>query len=69
MRSGDYPHWNRPEVLPRVGCPLAINLGAEYDHDIAYGERISHLRSKDGVMDYHLSTGQVVRGRFEWTYP
>lgn len=66
------PHaytWNKPERLPPVGCPLVLNLGQAYDWDIAFGERISHLRSRSDVMDYQLSTGQIVRGRFEWSYP
>lgn len=61
--------WNAPEVLPPVGCPLVLNLGPEYDWDIAHGERVSHLSDRGGVMDYRLSTGQVVRGRFAWSYP
>lgn len=61
--------WNKPERLPPVGCPLVLNLGQAYDWDIAFGERISHLRSRSEEMDYRLTTGQIVRGRFEWSYP
>ena len=57
--------WVSAERLPPVGCPLVINLGAT----VAHGERISHLEHKGGEMDYLLSTGQVVKGRFAWTYP
>ena len=57
--------WNSAERLPPVGCPLVINLGA----GIAHVERISHLQDKAGDMDYRLSTGEVIRGRFEWSYP
>jgi hypothetical protein len=65
----DQYEWNPPERLPPVGCPLVLDLGAEYDYDIAYGERISHLRNRDGEMDYLVSTGQVLTGRFAWSYP
>lgn len=61
--------WNAPEVLPPVGCPLVLNLGPEYDWDIAHGERVSHLSDRGGVMEYRLSTGQIIRGRFAWSYP
>lgn len=64
----DY-EWNNPSLLPPVDCPLVINLGQAYDWDIAHCERISHLRSRDGEMDYRLSTGQTIRGRFPWSYP
>lgn len=61
--------WNAPEHLPPVRCPLVLNLGPEYGWDIAYGERISHLRDRRGLMEYELSTGQIITGRFPWSYP
>lgn len=61
--------WNKPERLPPVGCPLVINLGQEYGNDTAHAERTSHLHDKAGQMDYRLSTGEIIRGRFDWSYP
>lgn len=61
--------WVSPEHLPPVGCPLVLNLGHEYDFDVAHAERISWLREKNGHMDYRLSTGEVISGRYEWSYP
>lgn len=64
----DY-QWNRPELLPPVGCPLVLNLDPEYDWDIAHGERVNWLRDKNGDMDYRLLSGEVIRGRYLWSYP
>lgn len=66
---GDVYHWNDASRLAPVGCPLLLNLGPDYDWDIAQGERIDHLESRDRQMTYRLSTGRVVTGRFDWTYP
>jgi len=57
--------WNAPEHLPPVRCPLVLNING----DIAYGERISHLSDRRGLMEYELSTGQIITGRFPWSYP
>lgn len=65
----EYDHWNDPNVLPPVGCPLVLNLGALYDHVIAFGERVDHLAQRDRQMTYQLSTGELVVGRFAWSYP
>ena len=64
-----YPHWNLPENLPPTECPIVINLGAAYDWDIAYGERIDHVARRGDDMNYRLSTGEVITGQFLWTYP
>ena len=57
--------WVPPEHLPPVGCPLVICV----DGVVLRAERISHLADKAGQMDYDLAGGQVIRGRFEWSYP
>lgn len=61
--------WTPASHLAPVGCPLMLNLGSPYDHDIAYGERVGHLQHRDGEMTYLLSTGEQVTGKFDWTYP
>lgn len=57
--------WNRPEVLPPVDCPLVLRLGSV----AVRAERVSYLRDRAGEMDYRLSDGSVITGRFEWSYP
>ena len=57
--------WNRAALLPPVGCPLVIYI----DGQIYQAERTNHLTDKAGQMEYQLGGGQVIRGRFEWSYP
>ena len=57
--------WNRPEVLPPVDCPLVLRLGSV----AVRAERVSYLRDRNGEMDYRLSDGSAITGRFEWSYP
>lgn len=60
----DY-EWIKPEHLPPVGCPLVICV----DGFVLRAERISHLQSRSGQMDYRLDTGCVITGRHPWSYP
>ena len=60
----DY-EWNRAELLPPVDCPLVICV----DGATVAAKRISHLSDRGGEMDYQTSAGQVLRGRFAWSYP
>lgn len=69
LRSNPAGGWNSADMLPPVGCPLELNLGARYGYDTAYGERLAHIEQKDRAMTYKLSTGEVITGRFPWTYP
>lgn len=57
--------WNRPEVLPPVDCPLVLRLGSV----AVRAERVSYLRDRSGEMDYRLSDGSIIRGRYQWSYP
>lgn len=57
--------WNRPEVLPPVDCPLVLRLGSL----AVRAERVSYLRDRAGDMDYRLSDGSVISGRYHWSYP
>ena len=65
MKNAQAYEWNRAALLPPVGCPLVIYI----DGQIYHAERTNHLTDKAGQMDYQLSGGHVIRGRFEWSYP
>jgi len=65
----DQYEWNPPERLPPVGCPLVIRYTPGGEGAVMLVERISHLMHRDGDMDYLVSTGQVLTGRFFWSYP
>ena len=57
---------NPPELLPPVGCPLLIQVeGAR----IVRASRTSHIADKSRQMEYLMEDGEVLRGRFWWTYP
>jgi hypothetical protein len=57
--------WVSPEHLPPVGCPLVILV----DGSVLRAERVSHLQSRSGQMDYRLTAGCVINGRYPWSYP
>lgn len=63
--------WNDPSRLPPVECPLVICVGKPTGAHIALKvERTSHLRSRDGEMEYRsLATGNTYTGRYPWSYP
>ena len=65
MTNNQTYEWNRAALLPPVGCPLVILV----DGASLRAERTNHLTDKAGQMDYALAGGQVIRGRFEWSYP
>ena len=65
MKNAQAYEWNRAALLPPVGCPLVIQI----DGAAVHAERTNHLTDKTGQMDYKLSGGQVIRGRYEWSYP
>lgn len=56
---------NHPNHLPPVGCPLLIKVG----DDLIRAERTSFLEKRDRQMEYRTTEGEVLVGRFEWTYP
>lgn len=58
--------WNPPERLPPVGCPLLIQI--PYGR-IERAVRTGYLENRSQQMEYELESGEVVRGRFLWTYP
>lgn len=57
--------WNKPERLPPVACPLVINVNGA----AIKAHRVSHLSDRSGQMDYRLASGDLITGRFEWSYP
>lgn len=60
-----YPHWNSPDVLPPVGCPIVLRIGCA----VVQAERTAHIERRDREMTYKLPGGQVLTGRYEWSYP
>lgn len=61
-----YDHWNRPEHLPPVECPLVIKVG---EHTWLACERTGHVADRSQELTYRLPSGFLIKGRFEWTYP
>lgn len=57
--------WNSAERLPPVGCPLVINVNGS----AVRATRVSHLSDRSGQMDYRLVSGEVISGRYQWSYP
>lgn len=60
-----YDHWNSPDVLPPVGCPIVLRIGCA----VVQAERTAHIERRDREMTYKLPTGQELVGRYEWSYP
>lgn len=65
FRMTEYPHWNSPDVLPPVGCPIVLRIGCA----VVQAERTAHIERRDREMTYKLPTGQELVGRYEWSYP
>jgi hypothetical protein len=57
---------NPPELLPPVGCPLLIQVE---EARTVRASRTSHIADKNRQMEYLLSDGSRITGRFWWTYP
>jgi len=64
-----YPHLNSADQLPPVDCPLVILVHWRGLDRLKRATRTSYLSQRDGQMEYQLSTGEVIVGRFQWTYP
>lgn len=57
---------NDPSRLPPVGCKLLIKVG---DTEMI-ATRTNYISHRDNAMEYELdATGEIIRGRFFWTYP
>ena len=65
MSNDQAYEWNRAALLPPVGCPLVIKI----DGAVVHAERTNHLTDKTGQMEYRLATGDIISGRFMWSYP
>lgn len=59
-----YDHWNSPDILPPVGCPIVLRIGCA----VVQAERTAHIERRDREMTYKLPTGQELVGRYPWTY-
>lgn len=77
-----YEHWNSADALPPVDCPLVILYQPEPEHRpsdwpfrVWHKERAVHavrtgfLDDKTRDMEYRLTDGGTISGRFRWTYP
>lgn len=62
-------HWNPPDRLPPVGCPLVILYTRGGAGAKLLVERTTHLQDKSGEMEYRLRDGSTITGRYRWTYP
>lgn len=51
--------------LPPVRCPLLI----EVDGQLIQAYRTSFVEQRDRQMEYRLENGQIIIGRYRWTYP
>lgn len=62
-----YADLNDPTKLPPVGCNLIIKVG---DQQIKVA-RTSHVTDKYGsLLEYRTAdTGELIVGRFWWSYP
>lgn len=58
-------HLNNAEHLPPVGCPLLI----EVDGELVRAERTGFISEKGRQMEYKREAGEIITGRFRWTYP
>lgn len=65
MKNAQAYEWNRAALLPPVGCPLVVYI----DGQTYRAERTNHLTDKTGQMEYRLASGDIISGRFSWTYP
>lgn len=58
-------HFNPADDLPPVDCPLLLNIEGK----LRRAERVCYIQSRGDSMEYRLDDGQIVMGRFPWTYP
>jgi hypothetical protein len=65
MKNEQQYEFNRSALLPPVGCPLVIKVAGH----VLRAERTIHMADKSGQMEYVLKAGQLITGRFEWSYP
>jgi hypothetical protein len=59
------PHLNRLDHLPPVDCPLLIEVGGE----LLKAHRTGFIAERSRQMEYQLSDGTTITGRYRWTYP
>lgn len=59
------PHLNQPDHLPPVGCELLI----EVDGTLVRAHRTGFISDRNRDMHYKLEDGEILVGRFRWTYP
>jgi hypothetical protein len=62
----DTIHLNTAGDLPPVACPLVIEVPG---CGMLRAERTGFVANKGNEMEYRLSDGTTLTGRFRWTYP
>lgn len=60
-----YEHWNSPDNLPPVDCPLVILFCGV----VWRVERTAHVESRDRQLTYRINETWSIKGRCPWTYP
>lgn len=58
-------YMNPASLLPPVGCPLLLHV----DGQLVKATRTSFVESKADELTYQTTEGDLIRGRFPWTYP
>lgn len=61
-----YDHLNSASSLPPVACPIVIELPGQ---GLKRAERTGFVTHKDNQMEYVLTDGSKIIGRYRWTYP
>lgn len=57
---------NSPSRLPPVGCVLLVML----DGVLCRAVRTGYIENKTDLIEYKIeSTGEIIKGLLEWTYP
>lgn len=56
---------NSSDLLPPVSCPLLIEVGEA----LVPAVRTGFIAKKSDDMEYRLSNGRLIHGRYRWTYP
>lgn len=58
--------FNSASRLPPVGCKLVILVGG---HEMI-ATRTGYIGKRDDELEYELeATGELISGKFEWSYP
>lgn len=59
-------HLNSADILPPVECPLLVELAPG---KLVNAERTAFVEHRGNDLTYKVSDGNVICGKFRWTYP